>query len=128
MQQRLRRIEIVLVGAVGVFTEVVQRQADHFLRRIDDRDATVLEFAGVLRFEQQVQAVERHVRQALLHRFDIHPKPQRAPGIRHAIAVAGVDGGEFFQQVRVKVGIALQAFVRNGFQRTGSEPTGQNAG
>ncbi|MNG04794.1 hypothetical protein D3C84_879510 [compost metagenome] len=64
----------------------------------------------------------------MLHCCDIHPQPQGAPSVRHAKLVAGIDGGEFFQQVRIKVGVALQAFVGNGLQRTGGQATGQDAG
>jgi hypothetical protein len=53
----------------------VQRQANDFLRRIEHGNPAVLELAGVLGFEQQVEAVERHIRQALFHRLDIQPSP-----------------------------------------------------
>ncbi|MNQ66287.1 hypothetical protein D3C85_807770 [compost metagenome] len=106
----------------------MQRQSDHLLGRVENGDAAVLQLARVLGFEQQVQAVERRIRQALPDRLDVHAQTQGAPGVRHAIAVARVDSGEFFEQVRVEVGVTLESFVGNRFQRPGRKPPGQYAG
>ncbi|MNI22176.1 hypothetical protein D3C73_757280 [compost metagenome] len=106
----------------------MQSEPDHLLGRIENGDAAILQLARVLGFEQQVQAVERHVRQALLERLDVHAQTQGAPGIRHTVAVAGIDGGELFQQIRIEIGVPLEAFVGNRFQRPGGKAPGQHAG
>ena len=48
--------------AEGGLAQVMQGDADHLLGRVDHGDAAVLELAGVLGLEQQVQAVARHPR------------------------------------------------------------------
>ncbi len=106
----------------------MQRQADYLLRGVENGNAAVLQTAGIFGFEQQVEAVERYVRQALLQRLDIHAQAQRAPGVRDAISVTGIDRRKFFEQIRIEIGVPLQPFMGNGLQRTGCQPARQHAG
>ncbi|MCY1462959.1 hypothetical protein D9M71_807910 [compost metagenome] len=86
----------------------MQGQADHFLRRVRHGDPAVLESAGVLRLEQQVEAVDWHITQSLADGLDIHPQAKGAPGVRHCVKVARVGFGQFAQQVLVEVAVARQ--------------------
>ena len=68
-EQLLRGLEVSGGDAVGILAQVVQRDRNHLLRRVQYGDAAVFQLAGVLRLEQQIQAVQRHTRQTLLDRL-----------------------------------------------------------
>ncbi|MCY1447452.1 hypothetical protein D9M71_640740 [compost metagenome] len=102
LEQRLGSGQVFLVTAVRVFAQVVQGYADHFLGRVGHGDPAALELAGVLRLEQQIEAVQRRIiAKPLAYRLKVHAQPQGAPGVRHGVLVAGVHLGQLGQQVFV---------------------------
>ena len=127
-QQLRHRIKVGALAAVRVFTQVVEDDTDHFLRRVDHRDAAVLELAGVLGFEQQIQAVQWYAGQTLFQRLASETHADRAPGVRQAVLITGVGTGEFAQQRRVEVRQMRQLRAIQRLHGFGLNRPGQAAG
>ncbi|MNP06717.1 hypothetical protein D3C76_987130 [compost metagenome] len=127
-EQRLGCGQIILVAAVGILAQVVQGHADHLLRRVGHGDPAILELAGIFRLEQQIEAVQRRIADTLAHGLKIQSQAQGAPGVRHRILVAGVDFGQFGQQVLVQAAVAGHRLRLQGLQRPRSQSPGQQTG
>ena len=93
-EQRLHLRQLTGGCAVGFEAEVIERNADHLLGRIEHGDTTVFQPVGVLGFEQQVEAVQRRIGDALCHRLLVDAQAHSAPGVRHAVAVVRITDGQ----------------------------------
>ena len=97
------RLQVGLVLAVRVLAQVGQRDADHLARRVEHRDAAVLELGGLLRIEHEVPAVDRRVRVDRLDLALVVADAGGAPHVVHRVLVARVVQGDALEDLGIEV-------------------------
>ena len=98
-------VVVLGAGAEAVLAGVEHRHRHHLAGRVQHVDAAVLQTAGVLGLEDQVQRVvgQRRAAQHLAHLLLIDAHGDEAPHPVHQVAVAGVGLGQLLQDGRVQV-------------------------
>ncbi|MCY1177057.1 hypothetical protein D9M73_173510 [compost metagenome] len=81
-QQVTGRRQVRRFGAPRVAAQVIEHHGQHFVRRVDHRDAAVGEFRRQFRFEQHVQAVDRRIRRTLGDLPGVVGQADGTPGVR----------------------------------------------
>jgi len=107
-QQFLGFVEILRLCGIGIEAEIVERDRDHLVRRIDDADAAVLEFLGDLGLEEHVEAIDRCLGQALVDQLGVVGNARRQPHVGNEILVLRVVLGDKLQQVLVEIAVVLE--------------------
>ena len=119
-QQLTGRRQVFTLGAARVAAQVVEHHGEDFIRRVDQRDAAIGEFGRVLRLEQQVEAVDRRIRHALLDLLGVVGQADRAPSVGHRGFVRVDVMGAQFLQARLDVAHGVELGGVQGLQTAGA--------
>ncbi len=83
--------------------QIVERELQHVLRRVEERHAAVRKVRDHLRLEEHVEAIDRRVRHAGTDGVDVVGESVHVAHVGNRIAVAGVRRGDHGEDVRVQV-------------------------